>query len=188
MAIWSSLSRGFGQINPIVPFLVSQSSKRLAQNVMQKRVMSGGHDNTMFITPSRFQWHKFKDLLHFYTMLGLIPILGIVFYTNVFVGPATLTEIPEGYEPQPWEYYRHPITRFLAKYFNSSPQQEYEKYCHHIYEENEKKQLRALENRVMELMRERNDYQAYYYRDVIAKYHRIARKTSKDLEEVYGNN
>uniref|UniRef100_A0A1B0D414 NADH dehydrogenase [ubiquinone] 1 beta subcomplex subunit 5, mitochondrial n=1 Tax=Phlebotomus papatasi TaxID=29031 RepID=A0A1B0D414_PHLPP len=187
MVVWSALNRGFSQINPIVPLLLAQSSKRITQNVIQKRAMSGGHDRTMFITPSRFQWHKFKDLIHFYVMLGLIPILGIVFYSNVFIGPATLTEIPEGYVPKQWEYYRHPITRFLAKYLNTTPQQEYEKYCHHIYEENQKKQLRALENRVMELMRERNDYQAYYYRQVIAKYYRVAKKASTDLEEVYGD-
>ncbi|XP_055690300.1 NADH dehydrogenase [ubiquinone] 1 beta subcomplex subunit 5, mitochondrial [Lutzomyia longipalpis] len=186
MTIFSSL-RGFSQINPLIPLLAAQFSRKITQNVIQKRLMSGGHDRTMFITPSRFQWHKFKDLLHFYVMLGLIPILGIVFYTNVFIGPATLTEIPEGYEPKHWEYYRHPITRFLAR-VSTPPQQEYEKYLHHIYEENEKRQVRAVEAKVKELMRERSDYQAYYYRNVIAKYTRVAKKTSKDLEEVYGNN
>ncbi|XP_059612997.1 NADH dehydrogenase [ubiquinone] 1 beta subcomplex subunit 5, mitochondrial [Phlebotomus argentipes] len=186
MAVWSSLSRGFTQINPLVPFLAAQTSKRFTQNVLAKRAMSGGHDREFFITASRFQWHKFKDYLHFYTMLGLIPILGIIFYSNVFIGPATLAEIPEGYEPKYYEYSRHPITRFIARYIRSTPQQEYEKYCHHIYEENEKRQLRLLETRVKELMRDRNDYQAYYYRAVMAKYYRTARKASKDLEETYG--
>lgn len=58
------------------------------------------------ITPSRFQWDKFKDLLHFFVMIGVIPITAIVFYANVFVGPAKLTAIPEGYVPKHWEYYR----------------------------------------------------------------------------------
>uniref|UniRef100_A0A1L8DZQ8 NADH dehydrogenase [ubiquinone] 1 beta subcomplex subunit 5, mitochondrial n=3 Tax=Nyssomyia neivai TaxID=330878 RepID=A0A1L8DZQ8_9DIPT len=187
MTVLSSL-RGFGQINPLVGFLATQSTRRITQDVIQKRLMSGGHDRHMFITASRFQWHKFKDFLHFYVMLGIIPIVGIVFYTNVFIGPATLTEIPEGYEPKYWEYYKHPITRFIARYMSTPPQQEYEKYCHHIYEENEKRQVRAVEAKVKDLMRERSDYQAYYYRAVIAKYHRVAKKTAKDLEEVYGNN
>jgi NADH dehydrogenase (ubiquinone) 1 beta subcomplex subunit 5 len=68
--------------------------------------MSGHGPSKMAIEPTRFQWHKFKDLLHFYTMIGLIPIGAVVFYTNVFIGEATLTEIPEGYVPKHWEYHR----------------------------------------------------------------------------------
>lgn len=69
--------------------------------------MSGdGHRDTFYVTPSRFQWNKFKDMLHFYVMLGVIPITAIVFYTNVFIGPAQLTEIPEGYTPKHWEYHK----------------------------------------------------------------------------------
>lgn len=58
------------------------------------------------IQPSRYQWQKFKDHLHFYTLLGLIPCgLGLL-YVNVFIGPATLSETPEGYVPKHWEYER----------------------------------------------------------------------------------
>lgn len=37
------------------------------------------------------------------------------------------------------------------------------------------------------MIAERRDYQAYYYKNVMAKYHRIAQKTAKDLEEIYGD-
>jgi NADH dehydrogenase (ubiquinone) 1 beta subcomplex subunit 5 len=60
----------------------------------------------MPITPSRWQWHKFKDMVHYYIMVGLIPVSAAVVYANVFVGPAQLAEIPEGYVPKHWEYYR----------------------------------------------------------------------------------
>lgn len=71
----------------------------------QLRQMSGDHHH-MIVQPSRFQWNKFKDLLHFYVMLGVIPITAVVMYCNIFIGPAQLHEIPEGYEPKYWEYHR----------------------------------------------------------------------------------
>lgn len=66
----------------------------------------GGHDRVMEIIPSRYQWQKYKDLLHFYTFLGVIPLSIITFYANVFIGPATLTEVPCDYVPKHWEYHR----------------------------------------------------------------------------------
>lgn len=64
-------------------------------------------DHKVFpLGPSRWQWNKTKDLLHFYLMLGIIPCGLGVLYANVFIGPATLQEIPEGYEPKYWEYFR----------------------------------------------------------------------------------
>ena len=66
--------------------------------------MSEHHE--MDITPSRWQWHKTKDWLHFYFFVGAIPVATFVFCMNVFIGPATLQEIPEGYIPKQWEYYR----------------------------------------------------------------------------------
>lgn len=60
----------------------------------------------MHIQPSRFQWHKMKDYFHFYFLLGAIPVgIGITL-ANVFIGPATLEEIPEGYIPKEWEYHQ----------------------------------------------------------------------------------
>lgn len=61
---------------------------------------------TFPLGPSRWQWNKFKDHAHFYVMLGVIPCALIITYANVFIGPATLSEIPEGYEPKYWEYYK----------------------------------------------------------------------------------
>lgn len=58
------------------------------------------------LQPSRWQWNKFKDLFHFYVMVAAIPLGLVTLYANVFIGPATLTEIPEDYTPKYWEYYR----------------------------------------------------------------------------------
>ncbi|XP_022911990.1 NADH dehydrogenase [ubiquinone] 1 beta subcomplex subunit 5, mitochondrial-like [Onthophagus taurus] len=150
-----------------------------------QRSMSG--HNTFPYQPSRFQWTKFKDLFHYYVMLGVIPVGLIVTYVNIFIGPATLSEIPEGYTPKHWEYFRHPITRFISKYLVSSPQEDYEKYLHHIFEEDEKSRMRKLEKDVETFISQRNDYQAYYYRPVLAKYHRISKEAADYLESLSGD-
>lgn len=126
-------------------------------------------------------------MLHFYVMLGVIPISAIVFYANIFIGPAQLTEAPTDHLPNHWEYHKHPISRFLARYIYPSPQQEYEKMMHNLFEENEKAQIRALEKKVRAKMSERNDYQAYYYRPAIAKYHRVSKEAADYLESIRGD-
>ncbi|KAF2884901.1 hypothetical protein ILUMI_21272 [Ignelater luminosus] len=173
MIVWSTLR----------PFLHNRTANAVT---VLKRGM-GGHHRVLPYQPSRWQWQKFKDYAHFYIALGVIPLTVLVTGVNVFIGPATLTEIPEDYEPKHWEYYRHPITRFLARYVISSPQQNYEKYLHHIFEEDEKAKLRKLERQVREKMAERNDYQAYYYRPVLAKYHRISREASDYIDSIRGD-
>ncbi|CAL4190399.1 unnamed protein product [Meganyctiphanes norvegica] len=155
--------------------------------VIATRQMGGhGGPQKLMITPSRWQWHKFKDMFHFYVALGVIPCGALVLYSNIFIGPATLKEIPEDHIPQPWEYYSHPISRFFAKYLVPTHQKDYEKYLHYIYEEKEKQQMRLLETKVKKVMAERGDSQAYYYRPILAKYHRNVREEYDKLEKSQG--
>lgn len=81
--------------------------------------MSGDHGpNVMAIRPSRYQWNKFKDMVHFYLMAGLIPVTAIIFCCNVFIGPAQLQPIPEDYVPKHWEYHKvGDIILFLLNIF-----------------------------------------------------------------------
>ncbi|XP_014256191.1 NADH dehydrogenase [ubiquinone] 1 beta subcomplex subunit 5, mitochondrial [Cimex lectularius] len=174
MPAWSSLG---GNAFKLI------SRKLFSQQNLIVRNMS---ERKMNITSSRFQWHKFKDLLHFYTLLGLIPVGLIVFYANVFIGPAQLAEIPEDYTPKHWEYYSHPITRFLARYVFTPPQQEYEKYLHVLYEEDEKKKIRLLVKDVKEKMKERSDYRAFYVKPFDGKYYRIARESAEENANIAG--
>lgn len=81
--------------------------------VLAARGMSDHGPKTMAMIPTRFQWHKFKDLFHFYVLAGLIPLGALSFYTNVFIGPAELTEIPEDYVPKHWEYYRVRLSHII---------------------------------------------------------------------------
>lgn len=82
---------------------------------LQLRHMSDHGPRLMNITASRFQWHKFKDLLHFYVLLGAIPIAVLIFGVNVFIGPATLTPIPEDYTPKHWEYHKVSAVKLLLR-------------------------------------------------------------------------
>lgn len=66
----------------------------------------------MLVQPSNFQWNRFKDLLHFYVLLGVIPCTLISLYANIFIGEAELTDIPEGYVPEEHEYYKVYILLF----------------------------------------------------------------------------
>jgi NADH:ubiquinone oxidoreductase, NDUFB5/SGDH subunit len=84
----------------------SENHNKTFEFVLAVRGMAGHGPKIMPMTPSRFQWHKFKDSLHYFTMVGLIPMSALIFYVNVFIGPAQLTEVPEGYEPEHWEYHR----------------------------------------------------------------------------------
>ncbi|CAG9112167.1 unnamed protein product [Plutella xylostella] len=186
MVSWSALGRSFG-INLLKS---NKNSTSLVQNVKfsTSKALGGDHGHKSFvIQPSRWQYHKFKDMFHYYVMVGLIPISAIIFYTNVFIGPAQLTPIPEGYVPKHWEYYRNPITRFIARYIHPSPQQEYEKFMHYIDEEAQRAKLRALEKEILAKMGERQDYQAYYYRPMVNKYMRIEKKTGEEIVERIGD-
>lgn len=173
-------------------------------------------DRTFSIKPSRFQWHKTKDYIHLYFLLGAIPVGITITLINVFIGPATLEEIPEGYVPKEWEYlqvkygkpvggkknvflsvsrtafvrilvsrlFQHPIKRFFQRYIFPSPQQEYEKYLHFIYHENQLRKVRILERQVNEAMGTRRDYRGPYFKEFYdSKYlHKYRKALDKRIE------
>jgi len=120
----------------------------------------------MKVQISEFTEKKFFDLFHYYFIIGLVPTFSICFYANVFVGQAKLSDIPEGYEPRHWEYYKHPIRRFFAKYLVQSFDERYEISLHTIYVNTMKDRLRGLERKVRRLQHQRGDYKGWFYRPV----------------------
>ncbi|KAL1465747.1 hypothetical protein WDU94_005290 [Cyamophila willieti] len=146
----------------------------------------GGHGGHFEIKPSQWQWTKFKDFVHFYVMVGAVPCLAVMFLSNIYVGPATLTEVPEGYTPQHWEYHKHPITRFFAKYLHQSPQEVYEKKMARLYEKDELQKMRTLTMKLDELMRSRNDTQVYYYRPISTTHFRQREEEAEQLRDQLG--
>ncbi|XP_076293023.1 NADH dehydrogenase (ubiquinone) SGDH subunit [Lasioglossum baleicum] len=157
MATWSRLLFSTGQkfFKPNGLLL-----KTVPKNVTV-RCMS--EHRTMVVEPSNYQWHKLKDWFHFYFFVGLIPIAVLVSTVNTFIGPATLEPIPEGYIPKQYEYYRSPITRFIAKHFSPNQQQEYEKLLHVMVTGWELGEMRQLEYKVQKLIRENQDYRYFNF-------------------------
>lgn len=166
MAAWSCvlsratriLARPKGQLVN----LLTNNSKSSLQGA--KRCMSDHSKNVMVIEPTRFDWHRFKDYFHFYFFLGAIPMACLITYVNVFIGPATLTEIPDDYVPQFYEYQKHPISRFFAKYIHSSPQKEYEKYMAYLHYRAHQAKVRGLRQQADKGMSEYQDIDSIYYR------------------------
>ncbi|CAL1542764.1 unnamed protein product [Lymnaea stagnalis] len=131
----------------------------------QVSVRNSGHERKMVIVPSNFEWTRYKDDLHFYIMLGLVPLFAIITYANIFIGPAELSDIPEGYEPKEWEYYKTPIKRWFAKYIYDEPQKEYERTLHVLHLRREERYWNQLEKKCRTLMSDRLDYKGWYWVD-----------------------
>merc|ERR1711997_258816 len=100
------------------------------------------------------------DYLHFYLALGAIPLGLCILVANIFIGPAKLEPIPEGYVPKEHEYHRHPIARWFASVYPSY-QQCYEIMLHRDWQLDKGRRQLQLREEVKRLMREDGDYAAY---------------------------
>ncbi|CAH8651253.1 unnamed protein product [Schistosoma intercalatum] len=124
---------------------------------------NASHERKMPKRVSDFMSRVFFDSVHFYIMLGLVPSLLLIFFVNLFIGPAELTDIPEDYEPRHWEYHKHPITRFIAKYMCEHPQKLYESSLAELDEVRYTKELVDEERWFRKSQLEKGDFRAWYF-------------------------
>ncbi|KAM0729526.1 NADH dehydrogenase [ubiquinone] 1 beta subcomplex subunit 5, mitochondrial [Formica fusca] len=173
MAAWSNILR--------------TANRKLLQNggfrtalLKNEQIRCMSEERTFAIQPSRFQWHKTKDWINFYLLLGAVPVGIAITLINVFIGPATLQEIPEDYVPKEWEYLQHPIKRFFQRYLFPSQQQEYEKFLHYLYHQDQLRRVRLLEQQVNAAMGQNRDYRGPYFKEFYASKYLYSYRESLD--------
>merc|ERR1711953_55838 len=147
--------------SPIMSMLSRLTAHLVPRSPALSRSMGSG--KVFKLRPSQWDWRFYKDILHLYSMLGLIPVGAVIIGANVLVGPADLVDIPEGYEPRVEEYHSHPIKRWFAKYVYDPPERAYEMQCAYHQLEYDTSQHRLLDQKVTKLQRERGDYYGWYY-------------------------
>jgi NADH dehydrogenase (ubiquinone) 1 beta subcomplex subunit 5 len=132
-----------------------------------------GH-NAMEITPSNIDMKFTTNWMHFYIIIGAVPVAVITTIINIKANPE-LSEIPEGYEPRHWEYFKHPITRFMAKYLYNPNELEREIMLGFKQDMSHEEIMKKVSQKCEKVMKFYNDHRSFYFTPFFADYFRSGR-------------
>lgn len=111
-----------------------------------------GSKRVVNVFPTAHRGYKFKKYFMTYFLIGAIPAAAIIFYSSSIVGEAELYDYdPEQYQPEFYEFFAHPITRFLAKYVMEDPRVSYYKDVYAIEFESQHRRMVQLVSSVKEI-------------------------------------
>jgi len=137
--------------------------------------------------PSWWQGKKIFDDFCMWGGLAFAPVAALTLYANVFIGPAKIAPIPDGYEPLDEEYSYHPITRWMQRYFHRTEQHWYEITLHERWQRWRTAHKVRLMAEVHRQMKMEGDYAAYYYHPgAHAKYARIMKEEVEMIQRIEG--
>uniref|UniRef100_A0A0D9S2A2 NADH dehydrogenase [ubiquinone] 1 beta subcomplex subunit 5, mitochondrial n=1 Tax=Chlorocebus sabaeus TaxID=60711 RepID=A0A0D9S2A2_CHLSB len=112
---------------------------------------------------SGFNDKFFVFFFKFYVLLTGIPAATCRTLVKGFMREAEPAEIPEGYIPEHWESYKHPVSRWMAHSFQDHPENNYERAVTVLQIEAKKAELQLKELEVRRLMPDRGDRPWYEY-------------------------
>lgn len=129
----------------------------------------------MEIKPSIYATKWANNWENFYFLLGAIPLAVITTIVNIRANPE-LTEVPEGYEPRHWEYFKHPLSRWIARYLIDCQEKEYEMFMSMFEMNSQDKILYNIAANVETVMKFYNDHRSIYFRPFHAEGYRYGRE------------
>lgn len=141
----------------------------------------------MEIAPTVFESRYLRNWLHFYLLILGIPLAVFTTIINIRANPV-LTEVPEDYQPRHWEYYKHPVQRFLARYQAYPLEKEHELKMSLAEWRSEQAILFRLSKECEKVMKFYNDHRSKHFRPHIgADYIRQGRELwTATLDNVSG--
>ncbi|CAJ0932413.1 unnamed protein product, partial [Mesorhabditis belari] len=134
--------------------------------------------------PAQLIVNRIKDIVHFYMIgIGLMPVLGFLFYLHVVNGTCELKDIPtEGPPPAYWQFERTPARQWFARNFGISDMEHHERNLAYYEKMATVSRWRKIEQRMRHLESERLDYKGWHYTPVSADWIDLATRSLRILK------